>query len=188
MSTKDKIVRGFRELALEQGFYSATMDELAARLNMSKRTIYRYFNGKEEIIAAVMQQFMQESEQLMEERLGRLEHPVDKITALIKLISERIQLLNTKMLSDLQIHYPQIWEQVEQFRGEKIKNIIHELAEGSKQGLIKEINPVIVTTAMLATVRAVINPTFLLENNITIEQALQSVFDTFLYGIVKRDH
>lgn len=187
MSTKDRIVWGFKELALEQGFYSATVDQLASKLNMSKRTIYRYFSSKEDIIAAVMQQFMLETEQLMEDRLGQLEHPVDKITALMKIVSERLQMLNTKMLKDLQVYYPRIWEQVEQFRAEKIKHIIHALVEGSQHGLIKEINPVIVTASMLATIRAVINPSFLLENNITFEQAFQAVFDTFLYGIVKRE-
>lgn len=187
MSTKDRIMWGFKELALEQGFYGATVDELASGLSMSKRTIYRYFSSKEDIIEAIMQQFMAETEQLMANRLSQVDHPVDKITTLMKVVSQRLQLLNTKMLKDLQVYYPQIWQQVEQFRSERIENIIGTLVAGSKDGLIKETNPVIVTTAMLATIRAVINPSFLLENNITIEQALQAVFDTFLYGIVKKE-
>lgn len=187
MDTKDRILWGFKELALDQGFYYATMDALANQLNMSKRTIYRYFASKDDLVAAVMQAFMAETEEMMASHLDQLHHPVDKITALVKLFSQRSEEINTKMLTDLQQHYPHIWGQVEQFREKKLTTIVNALVAGSEQGLIKKINPVIVTASILATVRAVINPTFLLENNITLDQAFQAIFDTLLYGIVEQD-
>lgn len=183
MGTKDKIIALFRELAEERGFYGATVDELAGRNNMSKRTIYRYFKSKEEIIAAVMQQFMVDTEQEVFQVLQSAANPIEKITLFVKLIAERLRVLSPRVLSELQRYYPDIWEQVEQFRAEKIKYLIQIIIEGSKEGYFKEINPTIVTASLLATVRAVVNPTFVVENNLTIEEAFTTVLNTFLYGI-----
>lgn len=185
MDTKTKIILAFKELAQERGFFNATVDELAKRNNISKRTIYKYFSSKEEMITSVMQQFITETEALVDQYLNSAEDPVKKIISTARLLPERVAMLNPLMLSDLQTHYPQLWDQVEQFRAEKLKHIVNILVQGSQQGYFKEINPVIVTASLLATVRTVINPTFILENNLTMDQAFKAVFDTFLYGIVK---
>ncbi|MBO8137941.1 MAG: TetR/AcrR family transcriptional regulator, partial [Desulfotomaculum sp.] len=182
-----KIIFAFRELAEERGFYGAAVDELARRNNMSKRTIYRYFNSKEELIEAVMRRYMEETEKMVDYCLSTNDNPIIKMTNLVKLLSERLRKLNPRIMNDLQKHYPQIWEKLEQFRANKIRNINTVLLEGVKEGYFKEINPVIVTNSLLAAVRAVVNPTFVLENNLTMNEALEDVFKTFLYGIVADD-
>lgn len=184
MDTRDRILLAFKELADERGFYGATVDELAARNSMSKRTIYRYFQSKEEMIEAVMQQLMAEIEKEVFMVLNGTENPVEKITNFFKLLTERLRIMSPRVLSDLQRHYPQIWEKVEQFRLEKINYLIEIIVEGSKEGYFKEINPTIVSASFIATVRAVVNPNFMLENNLTPEDTLKAVINTFLYGIV----
>ena len=46
-------------------------------------------------------------------------------------------------------------------------------------------NPTIFTTALIAGVRATVNPTFILENNLSPEETIQSLFTIFLHGVVK---
>lgn len=184
MKTRDRIVSAFTELAEERGFYNATVDELANRYSISKRTIYRHFKSKDEMIEIVLQKFMSETEKEVNEALHGSENPVERITNFVKVVSVRLRLFNPGLLSDLQKYYPHIWELVEQFRAQKIKILIEVMVEGSRQGYFKEINATIVTAAVLATVRAVINPTFMLENNLSPEATFTSVMNTFLYGIV----
>ncbi|MEW6183172.1 MAG: helix-turn-helix domain-containing protein [Bacillota bacterium] len=43
-----------KELAGKKGFHAVTTDELAAAAGVSKRTLCRYFAGKDEIIEAVL--------------------------------------------------------------------------------------------------------------------------------------
>ena len=187
MHTRDKIILGFRKLAEEKGFYSATVDELAARNNMSKRTIYRYFKSKEEIIEAVMYTFMTEVEGEVFGALDRIENPIEKITLFIQIVTQKLRTITPVLIRDLPKHYPQIWEKVEQFRTEKINCLTGIMVEGSKQGYLKEINHTVVTASLLATVRAVVNPTFIMENNLTPEETFRTVMNTFLYGIVSKE-
>ncbi|CCO07286.1 TetR/AcrR family transcriptional regulator [Desulforamulus hydrothermalis] len=187
MATRERIVLCFKKLSEERGFYGATVDELAARNNMSKRTIYRYFKSKEEIIEAVLQMTMLEIERGVLEILGSSENPIEKITGFVKFLSEKLRSFNPRIMGDLQRHYPEMWERVEKFRGEKIKYLAQIMVEGSKEGYFKEMNPTIVTASLLAAVRAVVNPTFILENNLTPEEAFKTIMHTFLYGIVAKD-
>lgn len=184
METRDRILQGFRILAEEKGFYSATVDELAARNNMSKRTIYRHFKSKEEIIEAVLEKFMIETEEAVFGSLDSTENPIEKITIFIQTLTQRLRTLTPVLIRDLPKHYPQIWEKVEEFRTEKIKYLSNIMAEGSKKGYLKEFNYTVVTASLLATVRAVVNPTFIMENNLTPEETFKTVMHTFLYGIV----
>lgn len=50
-----QIVEAAREVFLEDGFSAASMDEIVHRAGVSKRTLYRYYAGKEEIFIDVMQ-------------------------------------------------------------------------------------------------------------------------------------
>lgn len=151
---------------------------------MSKRTIYRYFKSKEELVEAVMKQVTGEIERDVLQVLNSSANPIEKTTTFVKLVGERLRLLSPRILGDLQRHYPAIWEKVEQFRAEKIKHLIEMIVDGSQQGYFRPINPTIVTASLVATVRAVVNPKFALENNLSMEEAFRTMIDTFLYGIV----
>jgi len=160
------------------------VDELASRYGISKRTIYRHFQSKEEIIEAVLQQFFANIEREVRLVLDSSANPVEKITNFIILISEKLRIMDPRVYGELQRYYPGIWEKVERFRGEKIKILIGIIVEGSREGYFKPINPTVVTASLVATVRGVINPIFVMENNLTLEETFQTVIDTFLYGIV----
>lgn len=43
-----------KEQAGQKGFHAVTVDELAAAAGVSKRTLYRRFKSKDEVIAAVL--------------------------------------------------------------------------------------------------------------------------------------
>lgn len=60
MEIRERIIAAYSELARLQGFHAVTMDELAVRARVSKRTIYRYFRSKVEIIEATLDAFMAE--------------------------------------------------------------------------------------------------------------------------------
>lgn len=56
------------------------MDELAAEAGVSKRTLYRYFRSKEEMIEAVLEKLMANIESLIKEFVAS-HHKPDEIVA-----------------------------------------------------------------------------------------------------------
>ena len=53
-ATVARILRLAREHFFAQGYCSCTMDDLAAELGMSKKTLYVHFAGKEALMRAVI--------------------------------------------------------------------------------------------------------------------------------------
>lgn len=185
MDYRARIAGALKEMALTRGFYAVTVDELAACAGISKRTLYRYFKSKEEIIDVVTKEFIAETGRKVMLALSSTRDPVEQVTNLIRTISEQIKVLQTPALYDLQKHYPHIWEKVERFRAEKIQEIFKGLLLNDTNERFRKVNPVIFTAALIAGVRATVNPAFILENNLSPEETLQSIFTIFLQGIVK---
>src|SRR5205823_1985521 len=54
MEAKDRILQKAHELFMRYGIRSVSMDDMAAQLGMSKKTLYQYYSDKEELIDAVV--------------------------------------------------------------------------------------------------------------------------------------
>lgn len=54
LARREAIIACARELFLAKGFNATTMDEIAQRAELSKGTLYLYFNSKEELYVTVM--------------------------------------------------------------------------------------------------------------------------------------
>lgn len=52
--TRDALVSAAHELFLSQGYGRTTVDEIAAAVDVSQRTFFRYFSNKEEVALAVL--------------------------------------------------------------------------------------------------------------------------------------
>ena len=52
-AVRDQILRTAADLFRERGYRASTLDDIAARLGMSKASLYTYFRGKEEMLAAI---------------------------------------------------------------------------------------------------------------------------------------
>jgi AcrR family transcriptional regulator len=52
-AVRDRILRTAADLFRERGYRAATLDEIAARLAMSKASLYGYFHAKEDMLAAI---------------------------------------------------------------------------------------------------------------------------------------
>ena len=57
------------DLAITQfmsyGVKSVSMDDLSTQLGMSKKTLYKFFNGKEELIDSCITLYLRQEEQLL---------------------------------------------------------------------------------------------------------------------------
>ena len=171
-------------MAMERGFSRVTVDELAARCGISKRTIYRYFKSKDEIIVSIVEEVMSEIEKKVTLALNSSTSPVEKLSAMVSALLKYVKRINTPFIYDLEKNFPLLWERVEQFRAERIQQAFDLILANGQNGFFKNIDPVVFTTALLAGIRSVVNPKFIMDQNLSPEKAIQSLFEIFLYGIV----
>ncbi|MEE1928518.1 TetR family transcriptional regulator [Streptomyces sp. TRM 70351] len=69
--TRDALIRAAHELFVDQGYEQTTVDQIATAVDVSQRTFFRYFAGKEETVFAVQEMIQ---ERFVTGLAGRPEH------------------------------------------------------------------------------------------------------------------
>lgn len=186
-ATRERIIAAYKELAQQRGFRNPTMDELAAQVGMSKRTIYRYFRSKEEIIETIVDQFLQSVGSQIEVLLAEDKRPQVLFPKMVVFLAQSSKpIFNPLVLDDLRRHYPYLWARIDQFRVQRIQHALDVIVAEGQAERIKQIDPRIIRAAVLAAIQAVVNPSFILDNNLTVEQAAGQLIQLFMYGVVEQ--
>ncbi|KUK36219.1 MAG: TetR-like transcriptional regulator [Thermacetogenium phaeum] len=171
MNVRDRVIAAVKELACERGLNDITVDEMAAGAGISKRTLYRYFGSKEGVIEAVLDSVIEELTQEIRSLVDREKDIAGVLTGAIRYILQNGKfIINAGFISDLKQRYPQLWSKIERIRAENIRWLVQVMA-GRGDPVIRDLDPRILTACVTASIQAVLNPDFLLANNLTVEEA-----------------
>ena len=159
---KNRILKFAESKFSREGFYHTTMDELAKELKISKKTIYKHFSSKHELLETVIENITTNiSKRVKEIALSDL-NSAEKLYMLSEFISSRMNAISEKWLKDLQIYKPEMWEDIEKFRRKTImKNLDLIVNQGKKEALIIKQPNAIILAIILGSVQTVIQPEFM---------------------------
>lgn len=184
---RPRVVEAARDLFFSRGFVRVTADEIAGRLGISKATLYESFPSKEEILRAVMSDFLDGTSAHIEELLGDATTGlVDKLVALFSFVGARISLVGPLLMRDVQKSAPRVWREIDDFRREKIfKNLKGILESGRREGLFRADVDIDILVEMFADiVSRFVNPEAILRSGRTLAEVFESVIKVFFQGIL----
>ncbi|MBO8158734.1 TetR/AcrR family transcriptional regulator [Thermosyntropha sp.] len=180
MDMAEKILMACRMLIEQRGFRGFTVDDLALNAGVSKRTIYKYYRSKDEIIEKVVEVFLTKMQEEVNKLINGNEKLPDIPNIMLKnLIKHGRFIIMPNSLEDLKLYYPHIWQKIDNFRIEQMRKLIEKALNECNIVEIKEVNPTIISTALAAAVQAVLNPIFILDNNIGFEDAANQLGKLF---------
>lgn len=132
---RETIVNKAAEMFLTLGFKSVTMDDIAAEMGISKKTIYQHFGNKEELVeATTMHLFCQVSTGIDSIR-ERLLNPVEEIFTIRNFMMQFLHEETASPFYQLQKFFPKILvclrtKQFEKMHGCMEQNIKRGIEEG----------------------------------------------------------
>jgi AcrR family transcriptional regulator len=187
MDIKDKIITACRDLSSERGLHNINMDDLAARAGVSKRTVYRYFTGKEAIIEAALDAFMAEMAEAVAQIVREETEPTQVLSALQKYLFKHGQfVINPQSFKDLKQHYPYLWQKIDRFRLEQVNAILAFISASRTPVSPNDIDPRIAAAVILSSIQTVLNPDFVVANNLTFEVTAQQLSHLLMNGFLPR--
>jgi AcrR family transcriptional regulator len=181
---REKILNASEKRMIKFGFRKVTMDEIATDLVMSKNTIYKHFQGKEDIAKCLVKRLQQQLNIGFNNIEKTEKDPLKAFSNSILLLRKRLGPWFENFFRDIPTELPLLWEEFLRFRNEKILNIQSLVEDGIKKGIFRRINPSIAVQAYLGAVKAIIGPKFLEEESITFDQALDEIIDIWSNGIL----
>ncbi|MEM6877869.1 MAG: TetR/AcrR family transcriptional regulator, partial [Bacteroidota bacterium] len=131
-----QILSEAENLFMRYGLKSVSMDDVARKLGMSKKTLYQHFESKETLIKEVM---VCNSEKDMEHFVGNMQNSSDDIDEYLGnsryFISEMRQISPT-LFYDMQKYYGGIWQQQKQSQMGHFDELIKQnILRGQEEGL-----------------------------------------------------
>jgi len=185
MEEKNKIIDYSEEKFFKDGFYKTTMDEVASELRMSKKTIYKFFPSKEDLMMTIAKHFMTKMKGKILPALNSDKNAIEKLGELITILAGVSDKISTRRMEEMKRHFPSIWNEIDKFRTEMMfGNITKVINQGKKEGLFLDYPTSIIMNMLVASVRTIVNPDFILNNNFSIIEAARSAFKIIIGGIV----
>lgn len=162
-----------------------TMDDIAEYMGISKKTIYKYFDSKEEIfdqiVDYVFDDIKRREQEILDEEGLSLEERVRKLLAAFP---ERFTEVDLAKLGDLKDKYPKIHKKLKKRLESGWEPTLELLEQGKKEGLYrKDANFQIFKVMMDASIERFFETDALKKSKISYVEALNQVVDILLTGI-----
>lgn len=183
---RKRILNGTMEVFNQKGL-KFTMDDIAKELGISKKTIYKVFDDKEEMFLEMVDflfdQIKASEEEVMQDKsLTTLQ----KITKILGVMPESYREIDLRKLYDLKEKYPATYHRVEERLETGWENTIMLLEQGMSEGVIRPVPIFLVKTMMEAALEQFFQRDVLIANNISYGAALDQVVDILVNGIATR--
>ena len=134
---QNQIVEVAHELFIEHGIKDVKMDDIAAELSISKRTIYELFNDKEQLLHEVLKFQNERMYESGKEIIRNSSHVLEIILKLYNLHFNLLKRVNSKFFSELN-KYPEICKEKQDKEKRNTKKFCAWMEMGRQQGLFRE--------------------------------------------------
>jgi AcrR family transcriptional regulator len=136
---RDKILEKSNELFLNLGFKSVTMDEIAASLGVSKKTIYKYFKNKTELIDTVTHRMFDTICSGIDDICELELNPIEELFSIKRLVLDNLKDEKSSPQYQLQKYYPKIYASLKQKQFHVMQDcVINNLKKGVEIRLYRE--------------------------------------------------
>ncbi|WP_164972718.1 TetR/AcrR family transcriptional regulator [Lacibacter luteus] len=139
METKERIQKKAHELFLRYGIRSVSMDDIAAQLGMSKKTIYQFFSEKDELVTAVMDDEVSYTQHKCESCKINARNAVEEIFLTLERMYEQFANLNPVVLYDAEKFHPKAFEKFRKMKEVFLYEVVaHNIRRGIEEELYRE--------------------------------------------------
>ena len=181
---QEKILKGTIQVFNKKGL-KLTMDDVAEYMGISKKTIYKYFDSKEDIFDQIVDYIFDDikrrEKEILEEEGLTLEERTRK---LLSAFPESYTEIDFTKLGDLKDKYPKIYKKLTKRLDSGWEPTMALLEQGKKEGLYrKDADFTIFKIMMDASVARFFETDTLKKNKISYVEALNQVVDILLMGI-----
>lgn len=134
----ERIIQGGEELFLQVGIKSVTMDDIAKHLGMSKKTIYHFFNNKNELVKALVKKKLVEDECQIKAIIEDSANVIEEMINMMKCSEGIFSRINPIFVHDLQKYHPAAWAEFQKFKANVLISTLEQLlTKGIEQGFVR---------------------------------------------------
>jgi AcrR family transcriptional regulator len=180
---RQQIVKTALSLFTTHGIKGITMDEIAAAMGISKRTLYEVFSDKETLLLECMEYSKADTNEYMRKVLEQSHNVMEVLLKLYEVSLEQLHKVNRKFFEDIK-RYPRVNAEIERRRYSEAEEKIAFYRLGVKQGFFRDdINYEIMNALVLTQLDLLINKGSELLEKYPFREVYEAIMFTYIRGI-----
>jgi AcrR family transcriptional regulator len=186
IKTKDRIKLVANEMLLQYGIRSVSMDDIASKLGMSKKTIYQFYKDKDELVEEVIGTLIFTNQETCLADKQKADNAVHEIFIAMDMVTEIFKTMNPSVLFDLQKYHPAAFAK---FLNHKNEFLLSMMRQNIQRGIDEEfyrpeINVEVMARYRVESMFIPFNPEFVRNAKASFLDIEQEVITHFLFGLV----
>ncbi len=187
LDTKDRIKAAAHDLVMKYGIRTVSMDDIAASVGMSKKTLYQYYQDKDELVKAVVDAVVEENQCACAGFVEKANDAIHEIFLTMQMMVEMFSEMNPSVLFELQKYHPQAYLGFHKHKVDFIYKCIKDNIErGKREELYREdISEEVLCRYRIESMFIPFNPEFQRSlNKYTLLEIEEQIILNFLFGMV----
>lgn len=181
---KERLILGARDKFFSGGFSKITVDEIATDLGMSKKTVYKFFPSKDELLKGVVE-FMTARVRRQIDAVIASNNPFEqKLAEILAIAGQVTKRINPAFLEDVRRNLPGVWAHIEEFRRVQIFAKVKILMQQAKdEGVLRqEIDVDMFYEVFFHAMQGIVNPETLSRSSFSADEAFRGIFRILFLG------
>ena len=186
MEPLQKILGASAELFSQYGFKTITMDDIARRAGISKKTLYQQFANKEEVVNESVVWYKDQMTQNCGATLANAENAIEAMVLMMAFFDNMNKRINPMAMFEMQRFFPEAFKTFRTMLEDRdVVMIRGNIEQGIKEGLYREeINADLLARYRLETSLLILQPNLLVNDRNSLLSVALEIGEHFLYGIM----
>ena len=185
MEVKDKILETSLNLFFKYGIKAITMDDIAKEMGISKKTIYRFFKEKDDIVNQLSEIELKKNQDMMEELRKQAKDPIHEVILISIHLQKMFAEINPVFFYDLNRQFSRALNDFKKFKSEcMFTNLKRNITDGIEQGLYRsDLDVDFAAQYRVVQMDMFMGGTDVEFKNVSMVKAHQLIMDIFMHGI-----
>jgi TetR/AcrR family transcriptional regulator, transcriptional repressor of aconitase len=184
LELRDRILERARDEFLARGFSKVTLDEIATDLGISKKTLYKSYPSKEELLRAALHSMMRSAGWELERIISSDQPFVEKLASTMMTLGKYISKIRRESILDVQRFSPSLWKELEKFRQEHIvSRLVTMIAQAREENIFRpDVDEQVLIHMLVNSIQGILNPEILSQQSFSASEAARSIFRVIFEG------
>lgn len=140
------------EVFMRYGIKSVTMDDVASKLGISKKTLYQFVSNKDELVFKCIEVLSDRDQKVIDGICAMDVNAIDQNFEISKYLVSMMRKLHPSIHFDLQKYHPEAWARLQSIKQENIHRCtVDNINKGIKEGLYRDdLNPQVISKIYLS--------------------------------------
>jgi|APAra7269096979_1048534.scaffolds.fasta_scaffold00478_28 AcrR family transcriptional regulator len=189
MEIQERILDTAFSLFCQFGTRSITMDDIAQRMGVSKKTLYAHFADKDELVMHAIARYLQQLDKECIENQEKAANAIDELFLVMKQLDMSFRNMNPIILFDLQKFHTKAYQVFQDYKNNNLQKTVRQnLERGVREGLYRnDFDIEIMTQYRLATSMLCFQPDIFPYGKYDMSKVQCILLEHFLYGLVSTE-